>query len=82
MQLPDTNPPSPPFADPNKTYAGNKNAVSIINEYAQAHHIDIEFNCVLSGPDHDQRYSIINCVKCFIWTTTIFYENHWSNYCK
>ena len=37
--------------------AGNssKNAISLVNEYAQANSLKIEFNCNSFGPDHRKR---------------------------
>nr|CAB3220007.1 double-stranded RNA-specific adenosine deaminase-like [Phallusia mammillata] len=42
--------------DPNMLISPNKNAVSIVNEYAQANRLLINFDCKIHGPDHKRRF--------------------------
>jgi len=34
----------------------SKNAISLVNEYAQANSLKIEFSCNSCGPEHRKRY--------------------------
>lgn len=38
----------------------SKNAVSVINEYAQANKLPIDFNCTIHGPDHRRRWDLLD----------------------
>ena len=44
-----------PICDASNLQSSSKNAVSMINEYAQAQKLAIEFLCDLDGPDHSRR---------------------------